>query len=383
MNKHVLILSEAVGAGHTKAAEAIQQGIALLAPSVDTRVLELGRELHPIAAGLICHVYLEMITRYPGLWRKVYDRGQARPMAVWEQACIHKMMHRTVKSIVARSHPDLVVCTHPFSSSSVARLKRAGLPLRLCTVITDFHGHGAWVQPEVDRYLVPSEEVGSQLQEMGVPDTKIRITGLPLPVQFRVKHNKREMRRKLGLAEMPTVLVMGGSLGLGGIEEVARILAKWRDSLQIVLCAGHNDSLRQALCAAFQHPHIHVLGFVDGISQWMDAADWLITKPGGMTCAEALAKRLPLFMYQPLPGHEESNCAFLTRHKLAVRMDTEPEVDRWVQTLLRYPYELSRLVRNMERCKQTADPLAPARSALDFLMAEDGEARKERRLWRQ
>lgn len=379
MNKHVLILSEAVGAGHTKAAEALQQGFALLAPFVTSRVLELGRELHPIAAGLICHVYLEMLTHYPGIWRKMYNYGQARPMAVWEQACIHRIMHRTVKNIVVSTRPDLIVCTHPFSSSSVARLKRTGISLRLCTMITDFHGHGAWVQPEVDRYIVPSEEVSRQLIAMGVPDQRIRIAGLPLTANFRIKYNKKEIRYKLGLKEMPTVLVMGGGLGLGGVGDIARMLAKWQDSLQIVLCTGHNDSLRRTLQATFSHPHIHVLGFVDGVSQWMDAADWLITKAGGMTCAEALAKKLPLFIYQPLPGHEENNCAFLTRHKLAVRMDTEQEVDMWVNKLLHYPRELSSLVGNMERFRQAADPLATVKSVLDFLMKED-EIRKERRL---
>lgn len=373
MNKNVLILSEAVGVGHTKAAEALMQGIELLDPSIEVQVLELGRELHPVSAALLYRFYLNMVTRYPGVWRKVYDYKQNKPLSLWKQSFIYRMLHRTMKDMLYPAPPDLIICTHPFSSSSVACLKRAGYTLRLYTMITDFHAHGAWVQPEVDQYLVSGEEVYGQLIEMGVPREKISITGIPLTMNFRIKHNKQEVRKLLGIEDMPTMLVMGGGLGLGGMERLASILAKWRDSLQIVICTGHNENLRHVLEVELRHPNVHILGFVDSISQWMDASDWLITKAGGLTCFEALAKRLPLFIYRPLPGHEENNCEFLIRHKLAIRMDTEEEVDGWVDKLLRYPRATSFLEQNMKQFHQMLDPLATARAALTSLKAADGK----------
>ena len=43
----------------------------------------------------------------------------------------------------------------------------------------------------------------------------------------------------------------------------------------------------------------------------MDAADILVTKPGGMTISEALVKELPMFIISPIPGQEERNAKFL------------------------------------------------------------------------
>lgn len=369
MKKKVLILSEAVGTGHTKAAEALVQGISLLDPSVHTQVLELGQELHPFAAKLVYQFYLKMITRYPSVWRKVYNYKQNQPISGWKQSFIYQVLHRTIKDVFARVNPDLIICTHPFSSSSVSRLKRLGYPLPLCTIITDFYAHGVWVQPEVDLYLVSSDEVYRQLIGMGISKEKVMITGLPITSNFRMKRNKQEVRHTLGIKDMPTVMIMGGGLGLGGIEHLAHILLKWRESLQLVICTGYNDSLKQALYKDknFHHPNIHILGFVESISQWMDAADGLITKAGGITCFEALAKKLPMFIYQPLPGHEENNCEFLTKHKLAVRIDAEQEVDEWVHKLLKCPQDIAFLEQHMELFWQTIDPLATARSVLDLL----------------
>ncbi|MEX1406849.1 hypothetical protein AB1398_05455, partial [Hydrogenibacillus schlegelii] len=41
------------------------------------------------------------------------------------------------------------------------------------------------------------------------------------------------------------------------------------------------------------------------------AADGLVTKPGGLTVAEALTVGVPLFLFDPLPGPEEENARFL------------------------------------------------------------------------
>ena len=40
-------------------------------------------------------------------------------------------------------------------------------------------------------------------------------------------------------------------------------------------------------------------------------ADMIITKAGGLTCAEVLASGLELLLYKPLPGQEQGNANFL------------------------------------------------------------------------
>ena len=44
----------------------------------------------------------------------------------------------------------------------------------------------------------------------------------------------------------------------------------------------------------------------------------LVTKPGGMSCTEALASSLPQVLYHPIPGQEEDNAAAMVRYGAGV-----------------------------------------------------------------
>ena len=62
--------------------------------------------------------------------------------------------------------------------------------------------------------------------------------------------------------------------------------------------------------SSFDHPNIRLFGYTKNVSKLMDVADLLITKPGGMTCTEAMVKGIPMLFMAPLPGQEEENCDY-------------------------------------------------------------------------
>ncbi|WP_302053245.1 hypothetical protein [Bacillus sp. FJAT-29790] len=134
-----------------------------------------------------------------------------------------------------------------FTSSSISRLKRLGYSFTLCTMITEFHVHGAWVHSEVDVYLVSSADVSSQLIKMGIPNNRLIVTGMPLSSNFWIRKNKQNIRKKLKLKNIPSVMVMGGGLGLGGIQQLAYELLKWKEQIQVIICTGKNEKLRKTL----------------------------------------------------------------------------------------------------------------------------------------
>lgn len=370
ITKKVLILSEAFGAGHTKVAEALKEVISLFAPFVHTKIVELGQELNPLTTTLMFRLYVKLITTYPYLWGKTYQKKQDQPLSKEYQFIIYQLFHRKIEALLEQEKPNLVICTHPFSSSSVSRLKRLGCPLNLCTVITDFHAHGVYAQPEVDLYLVSSDGVQQELINLGVQQNRIMITGIPTKTRFWIKNDKQEIRRKLQLKNIPTVMLMGGGLGLGGIGRVAHMLTKWREDLQVVICTGYNQTLKQSLSKnrCFHHPHIHILEFVDIIDEWMDASDLIITKPGGVSCFEALLKGIPMLLYKPIPGHEEKNCDFLVQNRFAIKVDSLIQVEAWIQKLLFSPREVDLLQRRIVNFKQKIDPLESYRSIMKLLV---------------
>lgn len=369
MQKKILIFSEAFGSGHTKAAEAIVQAISLQEPSVQTQIMEIGKRLHPIRSELIFSVYKKIITTCPYFWKIMYQTHRNEPIPDWLQLMIYQFFHRNMEKVLGQIKPDLVICTHPFSSSSLSRIKKMGYPIRMCTVITDFHVHRVWVQPEVDLYIVSNEEACLQLLHFGVAKHRIAVTGIPIQSNFWTKVNKQQAKEKLNLKNFPTVMVMGGGLGLGGIKDLVHSLIKWKESIQLLICTGYNDALRTTLSTniQFQHPHIVIMGFVDIIDQLLDAADLLITKPGGLTCFEALSKGVPMLLYKPIPGHEEDNCNHLIQHELAVRIHHQQEADRWIEKLLFVPDAFEWLRENMNRFQQKLNPLAGARAVLELL----------------
>lgn len=371
MSKKVLILSEAIGNGHTKAAEALVQGISHLAPSIHTKIVEVGKALHPFTSKLLVNFYLKMIILSPFLWRKLYHYKQNKPLSDLRRSIIYQLFHRKIDNIIEQEKPHLIICTHPFTCSSVSRQKRRqGYSFILCTVITDFHVHGAWVHSEVDIYLVSSEDVSMQLIEMGIPKNRLIVTGMPINSNFWTKKNKEETRKKLMLNNIPSVLVMGGGLGLGGIKQLAYELLKWKEKIQVIICTGRNEKLRRTLIKdkMFHHPHVHILGFIEQVDEWMEAADLLFTKPGGLTCFEALSKELPMYIYQPIPGHEERNCDYLIKNGLTVKINDSYNIDNLVETLLFSPAEMAFLNNKIRAFQQNIDPLASARFIVNLLL---------------
>jgi processive 1,2-diacylglycerol beta-glucosyltransferase len=369
VNKKILILSEAIGNGHTKAAEGLMQGILHLDPSIHTQIVEVGHTLHPFTSKLLVNSYLKMVTLSPSLWRNLYRYKQDKPLSDWKKTVIYQLFHRQIEGIIEKEKPHLIICTHPFTSSSLSRLKRQGYPFTLCTIITDFHVHGAWIHSEVDVYLVSSEDVSNQLIKMGIPKHRLKVTGMPISSNFWTRKNKQEIRKKLKLKNISTVLIMGGGLGLGGIQQLAYELLKWKEKIQVIICTGKNQKLRRIFSKdeMFHHPHVHILGFVEQIDEWMEAADLLITKPGGLTCFEALSKGLPLYIYQPIPGHEESNCDYLVKNHLAIRINDLNNIHDLIQKSFIFPTEIELLRDKMREFQQTFNPLASAGFIVNLL----------------
>ncbi|MCZ8512610.1 glycosyltransferase [Paenibacillus filicis] len=338
--KRVLLLSEGFGAGHTQAAHALSDSLRMLAPDVQTRVLELGSFLHPTLAPLIFTAYRKTVTTQPKLYGLMYRTQYKKSLNRLTQLALHRIFYAQTAEIIRQLQPDTIICTHPFPSAVISRLKRIGLDVPLCTVITDYDVHGTWVSREVNKYLVSTNEVKEKLLRRGIPESSIEVTGIPVHPNFWAQHNREELRAAFCLQPLPTVLVMGGGWGLVKQENFLNHLTRWRDRIQLVVCLGSNGKALSTLSAdeRFRHPNIRLLGFTKEIDKWMDVSDLLITKPGGMTCTEGLTKGIPMLFYKPIPGQEEENLQYFTQHGFGEQIKSAETIDHWLQLLIeRYP----------------------------------------------
>lgn len=338
--KRVLLLSEGFGAGHTQAAHALSVSLRRSCPHILTHVMELGTFLHPTAAPWVFNAYRKTVVAQPRLYGKIYYAQHKKSLNRLAQLALHKIFYAQTAEIIYKLKPDLIVCTHPFPNAVISRLKRAGCSIPLCTVITDYDAHGTWINSEVDKYLVSTDEVKHKLLQRGVLSDHIAATGIPVHPSFREACNKEEIRAQLGLLPMPTVMVMGGGWGIMGNDTLFSQMTKWRKDIQFIFCLGSNSKVLASLSEdpRFVHPHIKLLGFTKEIDKLMEISDLLITKPGGMTCSEGLAKGIPMLFYEAIPGQEEENLHYFTTQGLGEPIISPDTINHWFRRLVdHYP----------------------------------------------
>jgi processive 1,2-diacylglycerol beta-glucosyltransferase len=182
--------------------------------------------------------------------------------------------------------------------------------------------------------------MAKQLVSRGIPSEAIRVTGIPIDPRFGQSIAIEPLRQNLSVnSGLPVVLVMGGGLGMGPVARIVRALKRIRKPMHVVILTGKNEKLRERLQQDIERlpdlpAHVQVLGYVENVFDYMRAADLLVTKPGGLSSAEALACGLPMVIVHPLPGQEMRNSKYLVQHRAAVRVIEEGNLSRIIEDTL-------------------------------------------------
>ena len=347
-----LFLYLSAASGHQRAADAVR---AALAATYGDRVETVGADVvataYPIVGRVISRTYLEMLKRIPQLWGYLYDNPDVVHATKEVREFLSALNNRKLQALLREFRPGVVVCTQAVPCNLVASEKRSGrLDVPLIACITDFAAHAYWASPGVDLYVVATEESRRALVERGVRPSRIRVLGVPIHPDFAEPLDRIETRRRLGLkTDRPVILVMGGSQGLGPMADILSELARVHHPHQTVVITGLNARLRRDLRKRFgTGPNVIMKGYTHDIPHYMAAADLLITKPGGLTSAEALAARLPMILLTPIPGQETRNTQYLLRSGAAQRVLRVGELPTLVDHLLRRPSVRARMGRAAE-----------------------------------
>jgi len=160
--------------------------------------------------------------------------------------------------------------------------------------------------------------------------------------------DRAEVLRSLGLIHRkPVVLVMGGGMGPAPLDEIVRSLERCELPVQVIAIAGHNRVMRrrlERLCGRVALD-LHVFGWTNRVTELMASADLLVTKPGGVTVAEALATGVPLLLTEPIPGPEERHVRYLVEREAAVYAPSVAEIPKLASAVLTNPARRARMVK--------------------------------------
>ncbi|MFH1783874.1 MAG: glycosyltransferase [bacterium] len=344
-----LFLYVSFSSGHQRAAEAIMEAFGRRYPEVQTKGVNSFSYAHPGAERFVGRTYLEMLKRTPQLWGYLYDNKNVADATSEIRGLLGRLNLKKYTKLITGYSPDVVVCTQAAPCAAISNLKEKGhRSLRLVAVITDFKAHSYWLCEHVDIYIVPTFEVMADLMRKGVGRNKIHVLGIPIDPKFNVAQGKAKARHGLGMdPDLKTILVMGGGQGFGPMEDILKELSMVNEPFQAIVITGRNKKLYRKLKKTqdrLPYP-VRVMGFTRHVEKVMDASDLIITKPGGMTSSEALAKGLPIIIVDPIPGQEERNSQFLVHEKVALRIDDIRRLHNLVSDLLSNDERLHRMKR--------------------------------------
>jgi len=351
-SKRIFILTLSVGTGHVRAAEVVQRALYDCIDPVEVRLLDALTVASSWFLALYVRPYWWMLRRAPRLWRWLFEQRQKNlhrataPRWVFRRGC------KKVLEQLKAYGPHLVIANEIGAVEIAALGKREGwLHAPILAVQTDFQTEPPWVQPEVDVYCVGSEEARSQLVSWGTSPNRIVVCGIPVDPVFSISQEKPELRRAVGLeAQRPVVLVMGGGMGPAPVDAIVKSLELCRLPLQVVAVAGHDRLIRQALegLRGKVTLDLRVFGWTDTIPELMAVADLLVTKPGGLTTAEALCAGLPMVVTHPIPGPEERHVRYLLQQGVAVQARSLADIPRVVTEMLSKQETLAEMSRRQK-----------------------------------
>jgi processive 1,2-diacylglycerol beta-glucosyltransferase len=370
MPHKLLILSVSAGAGHVRAAQAVEAAASMARPAIEATHIDLLTLVPADFRKLYGQQYIKLVEKLPQLWSYLYtktDRPSRDSLIGKLKRAAEKLNARKLHAEIARIAPDTILCTHFLPAELLSRqraqaAKGKGMSLPpLWVQVTDFDVHSLWVHPHVDRYCVANDEVAFRLADRGIPAAKISVTGIPVMPQFSAPLDRATCAAELGVDPRKfTVLMMAGGAGVGGLDDLAARLLRLGGEVQLVALAGRNqDLLKKLQKLAAAHPgRLFPLGFTTTVERVMTASDLVVTKPGGLSVSECLAKRRPMLLVSPIPGQEERNADYLLEAGAAIKAVDAATLEFKLARLLADP---ARLRAMSEAAHKIARPDAAAK----------------------
>jgi len=350
----VLVLSASAGAGHLRAAEAIEKAIRLRGVATEVEHLDVLKYTNKVFRHLYSKAYIDLVNNAPEVLGWLYDHLDDPAKNDPIRLAFDRLNANPFIRYLHRYQPDVAVCTHFLPSGIISSLKGERKVKVLNTVVvTDFDVHAMWLCRHVEQYFVALEETKVHLRALGVPESLVTISGIPIDPVFAEPKDKRAMRRKHDLdPDRFTILVSAGGFGVGPVGHLMEALARLSHPARVVAVCGRNEALRAELAetvkklAKRSSVSFTLLGFTTEMDELMAAADLFVGKPGGLTTSEVLAKGLPMVVINPIPGQEERNSDHLLEHGAAIRSNNLPALAYKIDTLIDTPEKLARMGEN-------------------------------------
>lgn len=322
----VLILSSDTGEGHNSAAKAVQEAFASRGVGCDVvdTVSFGGKRPQRIVSGS----YNGIVRKMPAAFGAIYKVGDMYsstriPSPVYFANTLYaKNLHAYIKD----NAYDTVLCTHLFAMESLTHIrKKDGISIPCFGILTDYTCIPFFAETKLDEYYVPTEPVRRECISKGMDGERIIPYGIPVSPRFQNKMDRDAARDYLAIPKDADVfLIMTGGVGSGNAAAICdRLLKHRKNEFLAYVFVGRNEEMKETVEKLYHDdPKIRAVAFTEDINIYMNAADVLISKAGGITSTEAAVSGIPLVHTMMIPGCETKNAEYFEETGMSVRANS-------------------------------------------------------------
>lgn len=321
----VLLLSCDTGCGHNSAALAV--GEALDRRGIENKLVDPLSFDESSAGDIASAVYTEILRKAPKLFGAIYKIGDLYSSTKLTSPVYlaNKVYSERLGRYITENNYDCVICTHLFPMEAMTALKKRGFSVPAYGVLTDYTCVPFFEETKLDGYFIPHEDLRHEMLLHGMSDSHLFASGIPVSAKFSDHVEKNEARERLGIpADEEMLLVMSGGVGCGHIYEICEEITEMghKRNFCAYILVGRNNEMKEEIDRRFGAARrIKTIPFTDEVNLYMNAADVMISKPGGLTSTEAAVAGVPLVQLLTYTGCEAKNIEFFSSRGMSLKAD--------------------------------------------------------------
>lgn len=331
-----LILSCNTGAGHNSAADAVKDYFE--SKGVECDIRDSLTFISKSSSNLVAGGHVLLYKKSPKLFGVLYRFFENHPVKENERSVIYEILTLGAKDLweyLCDNQYDGIICTHVFAGMMATAAKRKYMgDLKIYQVATDYTCTPCTPEVDAERFFIPHRDFLYEYVQSGIPSAKIIWSGIPVRAAFYEELPAEEAKEQLHLnPNEKIILLMCGSMGCGPIEELTdRLESSLPDGWRLIAICGSNRKLYEILKSK-GYGKVTVVGFTKKMHVYMSAAEFALTKPGGLSSTEAFVKKLPLLLIDAVPGCETRNLEYFLEKGFAGTANSAEGLERLVLDL--------------------------------------------------
>lgn len=208
----------------------------------------------------------------------------------------NSFVYRACRRVLAAEDADLIVGLHPQVCQVLERFKReaeslpSGKVPKIATVVSELVSvHRSWIPWNADLVSCGTVSGMERIMKMGTRVRKIIYPYFPIQPKLADFRDRKEILKELGFPEnpkKPVILLTSGGVGGKQLQSVLAQLAK-EDKYYLIAVTGDLDNLKRDLEQVYaDNMQISILGYVNNMQDYINAADLVIGKPGPASILE-------------------------------------------------------------------------------------------------